>query len=408
MRSKEVKWGKMRVCFVGVEIVPSQRKAFVGGLVNNVIRLAKGLSENGYDVSIVTSDINHVLPSAFVTSWGTIYPIHIGGGYASFRGGAEFVFKSLYALQNYRKSFDILHVHSAYAVLGIIPQLIRIIKRVPTVFTLYSPLMPNFLKVHDKFYRHFSCGGYARIFLNKVGKVVAVSNNVKRSLIELGLREEEISVIPPAVDTAVFNPHIARDEKRKELGIDEETPMILYCGNFAKWKGVDILIRSMVKVVQLFPDTKLTLAWGEPYNWYNERKVMISEIIRKSGLKSHVIEVGICEDIEKLMAASDVFVAPFITTEGVADYPLSILEAMACGRPVVSTNLGGIPEIVVHGENGFLVEPGDSMELAEAICKLLGDRVRAEGMGKKGAEYVLKNHSIEVITAKLEALYKEL
>jgi len=398
----------MKICFVGMEIIPSENKAFVGGHVNNVVRLAKGLSQNGHVVSVVTSDTNFALPDTFVTHWGTIYPIHTGGRYASVRSGGEFVIKSLFKLHSHRKNFDILHVHSAYAVLGIIPGILHLVKKTPVVFTLYSPIMPNSLEGHDKFYRYLSNSSLASILLKKIGRIVAVSENVKKSLIALGLEEEKIPVIPPVVDTSVFNPKIAKSEKKKELGIGEETPTVLYCGNWAKWKGVSILIRSMVKIVELFPSAKLILAWGEPHDWYNERKITISKMIRDLGLKSNVIEVGICTDIEKLMAICDVFVAPFITTAGVADYPLSVLEAMACGRPIVSTDVGGIPEIVAEGENGFLVKPGNSLELAEAICNLLGDKVRAERMGEKGAEYVLKNHNLELITARLEALYREL
>jgi glycosyltransferase involved in cell wall biosynthesis len=220
--------------------------------------------------------------------------------------------------------------------------------------------------------------------------------------------QKEVSVIPPAVDTTIFNPNVLGDHKRRELGMDKDTPAILYCGNWSEWKGVEILIKSMVKVIKLFPEAKLILAWGEPYDWYNERKIIINNMIQKLGLSNNIIEVGICGDIEKLMAVSNVYVAPFITTERVADRPLSILEAMACGKPIVATNVGGIPEIVENGKNGFLVRPRAPLELAEAICMLLEDKILAERMGRKGAEYVFKNCNIEAITAKYDNLYSEI
>jgi len=404
----------MKICLIGIEIVPHQNKIFVGGLANNVIRLAKGLSHKGHHVDIITSDTNHVLSGSIITSGVTIYPVHTHGGYASVKSGTEFVFKTLYSLQTWQKDYDIIHVHSAHVVLGILPIIARLVKKVPTLFTLYSPLIqrqPS--KTYNKSfstrepYKIFSYSKFASIILKNVGNVVAVSNNIKRSLMLINLRKE-VSVIPPAVDTTIFNPNISGDEKRRKLGIGKETPVILYCGNWAEWKGVEILIQSMVKVIKLFPEAKLILAWGEPYNWYDNHKLIINEMIRKLGLSNNIIEVGICGSIEKLMAISNVYVAPFVTTERIADRPLSVLEAMACGKPVVATNVGGIPEIVVHGENGFLVKPGDPLELAEAICNLLEDNVLAKKMGRKGAEYVFKSHSIEVITEKYENLYSKI
>ncbi|MFC1488150.1 glycosyltransferase family 4 protein [Thermoproteota archaeon] len=395
----------MNICFMGMEIVPSQKKAFVGGHVNNIVRLAKGLSENGHLISVITSDTNGVLLYPYSTSWGKIYPVHVNGEYASLRGGSEFILKGLHKLSYQRKELDVLHVHSAYAILGIIPNIFNIMTKIPCVFTLYSPITSNSFDGHDKNYRYFSNNAVAKRFLGRIEKIIAISENVKNSLIMLGLDDEKITIIPPAVDTQIFNPLLLKNEKRNELRIDEDVPVILYCGNWAKWKGVDVLIKSMVQVIDSFPTAKLILAWGEPHNWYDERKEFINRQIKALGLKSNIIEVGICKHIEELIASCDLFVAPFLTTAGVADYPLSILEAMACGKPVISTNVGGVPEIIKDGENGFLVQPNDSNHLAMTICNVLANKTNAERIGKKGAEQILAKHNLKIVTTQLEAFY---
>jgi len=98
----------------------------------------------------------------------------------------------------------------------------------------------------------------------------------------------------------------------------------------------------------------------------------------------------------------DIFVLPSLY-EG---FGIAILEAMAAGKPVVATSVGGIPEFVVEGENGFLVPPGDSVVLAAAIRHLLAQPERAKAMGRNGQELVRKHYSIESVVRQHEQLYE--
>jgi len=400
----------MRICFVGVEIVPSKDGAFIGGLANNVVRLAKGLSEKGHDIHVITSDINNISHGKVLSlQWGKIYPIHIHSRYGSTKSSAKFLIKVIPRIlrEQREKKFDVIHFHSGYSIFGLVPTVSNVFLKVPTIFTLYSPIQAKPLKDRKGIYQRLSSNFFSRIFLFNAGKITAISENTKKSLRDVGFEEEDIIFIPPVIDTAFFNPLLPKQQKREELGIPMETKMILYCGNWAVWKGVDVLIDAMPELVKEYPDIKLVTAWGEAYDWYDERKVMISKKIKELDLDKNVIELGIVKDIEKLMAASDVFVAPFRNTDGVADQPVSILEAMACGKPVVATNVGGIPEIVKHRINGFLVKPGDAHELKNALLYMLENKDEAKKMADNAAKYVAENYSVEVVVEKMEKVYKE-
>lgn len=400
----------MKICFVGVEIVPSRDGAFIGGLVNNVVRLAKGLSENGHDIHVITSDINNILHGKVLSlQWGKICPIPIHSKYGSTKSSAKFLIMVIPRIlrEQREKKFDVIHFHSGYSTFGLVPTLSNLFLKVPTIFTLYSPIQSKPLKDRKGIYQRLSTKFFSRFFLSKAGKITAISENTKKSLKDIGFEEEDIVFTPPAIDASFFDPSLPKQQKREELGIPMKAPMVLYCGNWAVWKGVDILIDAMPELIKEYPDIKLVIAWGEAYDWYDERKVMISKKIKELGLDKNAIELGIVKDIEKLMAASDVFVAPFRNTDGVADQPVSILEAMACGKLVIATNVGGIPEIVKHKVNGLLIEPNNVHVLKNTLLYILEHENEARKMGENAAKYVAKNYSVDVVVEKMEMVYVE-
>jgi glycosyltransferase involved in cell wall biosynthesis len=401
----------MRICFVGIEIVPSKDGAFIGGLVNNVVRLAKGLSKNGHDIYIITSDVNNVLHNKILSfSWGKIYPIYIRSKYNSPGIGVEFLIKSIPKIikEQRENKFDIFHFHSGYSAFGLVPTLSNVFLKVPTIFTLYSPIQSKPLKDRKGIYQRLSSKFFTRLFLSNAGKITAVSRNTKKSLKNIGFEEENIVFIPPVIDAGIFNPSLSKQQKRDELGISKEAPVLLYCSNWAVWKGVDILIDAMPELIEKYPDMKLIIAWGEAYDWYDERKAMVSKKIKDLNLDKNIIEMGIVNDIQLLMAACDILVAPFRNTDGVADQPLTILEAMACGKPVVTTNVGGIPEIITHKINGLLVEPDNVQELKDAILHILENKNEAINIGDNAAKYVAENYSVDVVVQKYEKVYGDL
>lgn len=396
----------MKVCLVGLEIIPQIKLSFYGGLANNVINIAKGLkSKNKYELKIVSSDSKRVLSNPLATPWADIYPIETRAQFTSSLFGFEFLIKTLASLLLDRSfsDCDIVHVHSAYPVLGLISRS-ALLLRAKSVFTLYSPLS-SFVGGRGRVLSNIPQRSLSKMFLSRIHKIVAVSKNVERSLRAAGFDQERISVIPPAVDTQLFNPRVSGKHMRKELSLDDD-PVILYCGNWTPWKGVDLLVDSMKKVTQEFPSAKLLVAFGEPIGWHLDNRLLIEKKIRDLGLESNVIEIGFANEIWKLMAACNVFVAPFQDTREVADIPLAILEAMASGKAVVATRVGGIPEIIRHSENGFLVKPNDSVEMANALCSLLRDRQMNEDLGNNASKYAIQNHSLEIVAEKMELVYE--
>lgn len=396
----------MKICFVGMDLLPLENETFVGGTSNNVARIAKALSERGHDIYVITVDTNSIIPQKKFLSlpYANFNILPINTKHASIKSGIESITKMAFELKklNTVKKFDIIHAHFGYSPVNLLTIFSKRLLKVPSIFTLYSPVQLKPLKDRKGIYQRFSSPLFSRIFLSS-GIKTAISRNIINSLVNIGFKPDEIIHLPPVVNSC--NIQEMRSERDK-LGIANDAPLIMYLGNWAVWKGIDVLIESMVKLAHEFPNIKLITAWGYPYKRYTLRRREILNKIEKLGLKDNIIEFYVVKDIRKLIAISDILVAPFLNTDGVADYPLAILDAMACGKPVVATNVGGIPEIVKSKETGLLVKPNDVPALTNAVSYIINNRIITNKMGEKGRVYAIENFNVERVVKKVEGLYE--
>jgi glycosyltransferase involved in cell wall biosynthesis len=382
------------------------KNIFIGGTVNNVIRLSKGLTKHGHVVHILTTNITSNFSSNLRMHWGTIHRVRVHGPYASPGYAVEVAIKLLYKTFKIhcREKFDVINIHTGYSMLGILGYLISQLVRIPIVVTLYSAA--EGAGSFGKLYKRIS-GPIERFFLSKIVKIIAISEGVEKAIRHKGLVGENIICIPPAVDLEQFNPYVSKQKAREKLGIDKESSLILYIGSWNPGKGVNTLLEGFKKVSTEFSDVKLVLAWGGVEQDYRE-KTKIRNMISQLGLESKVIELGAIREVGELMAASDIIVVPYLNTNGIADRPLTIIEAMACGRPVIATNVGGIREIIKNNVNGVLVNPGQPLEIEKALCFLLKDKKKSEMIGINAACNVSQSYSIDRVVTMLEKVYEEL
>ena len=138
----------------------------------------------------------------------------------------------------------------------------------------------------------------------------------------------------------------------------------------------------------------------------DERAELLSRLVERWNLDSHLRWVGITEDMPKLMAAADVMVAPFLHTIGPSDYFIAALEAMAAGIPVVVSAVGGMPE-VVDDSRGRLVNPKEPQDIAQALAELLREDGKRQSLGKCAQRYVKDNFSPEIVAARMQSVYAE-
>ncbi len=230
----------------------------------------------------------------------------------------------------------------------------------------------------------------------KASAFIAVSNFIRNKLVEQGYPQEKIIQHYIGVDTAKFCPSSQKADRR----------YILCVGRHTEKKGINTLLRAFARIAVKHPDVVL-LQVGR-----GELTAELEKLTKQLGIDSRVHFLGAQphETVLQLMQQAEIFALPSqIAKSGECEgLPIVILEASACGVPVVSTYHSGIPEAVIDSETGLLVSEKDDRSLAEKLDILLSDRTLGKKMGQQGRELINQKFDIGKQTAKLEEIYDSL
>jgi glycosyltransferase involved in cell wall biosynthesis len=213
--------------------------------------------------------------------------------------------------------------------------------------------------------------------------------------------------MPTAVDIEKYRPRQHNGELRDRLGLSDQNLIILFVGSLIKSKGLDVLIEAIGKIYRQIPAIKLILTLELKHAGFDERTQSLQRRIDELGIRNLVIELGMIDFMPELVAEADVVVSPYRDTQGPSDYPLAMMEGMACARCVLGTTVGGIPELVSDGVNGRLVAPADHDSLAAALIDLLEDTDLRRQLGTKAREYILASHSPKKVAKDHLRMYED-
>jgi glycosyltransferase involved in cell wall biosynthesis len=395
----------MNVCFIGTDIGPSMNGTFVRGHVNNVVRLSKTLTQMGHNVHIITNkpDFSNSesykkwMKFAKVNYFPTMFP-------SLKENGPEFLIKALNRILSDRNKspFDIVNVHSGFPALATLSALSKKFTKLTTIHTLYSPFD---YALDNSILDRLVLSRITRSSFSSLDKVVAVSENVRRSLILHHVDEDKITVIPPAISEDFLQPHLNSQNTRSQLGIDEAAPVVTYIGGFEGSKGLAILVQIVVAVVSKIPEVVFVIALNRPAG--DPRLKMLEMDLQKRGFSENVRVVGITDKIVDILRIGDVFVAPYLHTMGVADYPLAIFEAMALGKVVIAFDVGGISEML-NEERGIAIRPGDTVSFVENVVKTVKNLSEMDSIGRAASQFVVQNFSPEIVANKTIGLFTDL
>lgn len=209
---------------------------------------------------------------------------------------------------------------------------------------------------------------------------------------------DSVRCIHNGVDTTRFAPRRPSSEHRGALGLSDHDRVVVSVGRFVSYKGYEDLLHAAALLHRRDAGVHWVLVGdGELRN----------DLVRQSrelGISQHVHFVGWLEDVRETLALADVFVLP---SRG-EHFGRVLIEAMAMGKAVVATDAGGVPEIVSHGETGWLVEPGQPARLVEAVGRLLADGAQAVQFGESGRRVVEDRFSLHSHVHQVQSLYQEL
>lgn len=232
-----------------------------------------------------------------------------------------------------------------------------------------------------------------RYGIDKSDMTTAVSESLRQDTLSLIEPQKEILTIYNFIDEEKYRP-VDPGSLKTDLGIRADEKVIIHISNFRSVKRISDIIDSF-KLIRKEIDSKLLLVGTGP------EKIEMMEKAKKEGLERDIIFTGKRDDLPELLAISDVM---FLLSEKEA-FGLVLLEGFACGVPAIATNIGGIPEVIEDGKNGFLVDLGDVQSAAEKAMKLLEDPILHEDFRENALRTVDDKFNSTSIVLQYEDLY---
>ena len=367
-----------------------------GGSAENTFLTITGLDKDNYDVTLMSGPVKdpkqdrtkqieaHDIKYIFIPELARD---------VNFIKDLKTLFKIYVFLRE--EKFDIVHTHTSKA--GLLGRLAAKLAGVPiVVHTPHGHVFFGYFKpVKTKIF----------IFLEKLAshitdKIVALTDREKDDYRLFKItREEKSVVINSGVDLNRFKELSFGEKKsfKKKLGLPEDFLIAGTVGRLVPVKGQQFLIEAVKNIIHKYPSTLFIFA-GDGHLRQNLNRKAI-----EMGIKDNVIFLGWRDDVDRIISIYDIFVLPSLN-EGMGRV---LVEAMAMGKPIVASRVGGIPDLIVHGKNGFLVPPRNPEQLAKYIQILIEDKEKRESMGQAGKKISL-NFSKEAMIEKITSLYDEL
>ena len=368
---------------IGIVCYPS-----VGGSGVVATELGKMLAERGHDIHFISSSIpfrlNKVYPNIYYHEV-TVNP------YSVFQYPPyDLALASKIAEVAKREELDIIHAHyavphalCAFLAKQMVGDHLKIVTTLHgTDITVlgYDPSLSDLIKFG----------------IEQSDVVTAVSNALAVQTYELLDVQKPIQTVYNFVDARIYSRR-RNDELRRQYGIAPHEKVVIHVSNFRKVKRVCDVVRTFALVVKQVP-AKLLLVGDGP------EMTVVCRLVKELNLCDHVRFLGKQENLAELYSISDV---KLLLSEK-ESFGLVLLEAMACRVPCVGTAIGGIPEVIEDGKNGFLCALGDINDAARQTLRLLTDETLRETMGKNACETVYEKFYSERIVAQYEHIYFQL
>lgn len=350
-----------------------------------VFEEVKALAEEGFEIHVVTQHnpgipYEEVMDQIHIHRFRWLEPktfralVHFKGLMDTFRMMTYVISLFFSLIQIIRKyKIQIIHAHSVIPT-GFIASVVSKIMGKPLFITAHGMDINNF--ENRPIFNYFISRS-----LNSSSKSIAVSEDLAKKMRAMINDQNKIVVLRNAVDTDRFNPTINRD-LRQNFDIKDEEILILFVGYLDEFKGIFELIDAFSTITRENSNVKLMMVGAGP------KKEDLLKILTKMGIENKVIFTGMIEHekIHRYYQAADIFILPSYTEGG--GPPLVIMEAMACGLPIIGTNVGGIPEGIENGVNGYILPPKN----VDKLTKKLDILIKNDDLRKK-----FGNNSLEKI-----------
>ncbi|MEI4800809.1 N-acetyl-alpha-D-glucosaminyl L-malate synthase BshA [Bacillus sp. FJAT-51639] len=368
---------------IGITCYPS-----VGGSGVVGTELGKLLAERGHEIHFITSGLpfrlNKVYPNIYfhevtVNQYSVFqYPPY------------DLALASKMAEVAQREKLDIVHVHYAipHAICAYLAKQM-IGENVKIVTTLHGTDIT--ILGSDP-----SLNNLIRFGIEQSDVVTAVSHSLIEETYDLIRTQKEIQTVYNFIDERVY---FQRDmsQLRKEYGIQEDEKVLIHISNFRKVKRVHDVVKSFALIVKQVKAKLLLVGDGPEF-------CTIVQLVKHLGIEDRVLFLGKQDNVAELLAMSELM----LLLSEKESFGLVLLEAMACGVPCIGTRTGGIPEVIQHGETGYICEVGDVEGASQQAIQLLQDDALHAKMAKRSMQVAYEQFGSEKIVSQYEAIYYDI
>ncbi len=371
----------------------------VGGPALHVTHLAQGLAERGYETTLVAGDVGRGEESmAFVAERAGVEVVRLPGLSRELSPLRDALAAVRLARIIRRVRPDVVHTHTAKAgAVGRAAALLAGLRRRPVVVhTFHGHVLRGYFgRVGTLIFR-----GIETALARTTDRLIAVSPEVRDELVHLGVAPaSKFSIVRLGLELerrVDFSGDVA--EVRRRHGIRPEKFVVGWFGRMTAVKQTDDLLTTLTGLRERSIDALLLLV-GD-----GDDRARLEQRAHDLGVARSCLFLGYQQDVAPWFAVCDAVLLTSVS-EGT---PATIIEALAAGRPVVATKVGGVSDVVDEGETGFLVRAGDTHALAERLEILARDPSRREAMGSLGRTRVLERYAVERLVDDVDALYREL
>lgn len=372
-----------------------------GGPVNVAFHLSKALSKKGHALVVYTTNAKDTKSKLKANLNSSINEIIVRRfrilSFPLFKNYKPFITPQLLGFaRNEVKNFDIIHLHEYRTFQNVILHHYAKKYGVPYVLQAHGSL-PRIIakgklkKVYDFLF------GYR--LLRDAFKVFALNEVEFKQYVRMGVPKENIEVMPNGINLSEFDNFPSKGSFKKKFKIGDDEKILLFLGRIHKIKGLNILVQAFAEIAKEFSKTKLVIVG--PDDGYLST---VETLVKQLGIDAdNVLITGSLFDKEKIEAYIDSFV--YVLPSLYEAFPMTILEAYACSKPVIASNLASLSKIITEGKTGLLFENGNEKELYRCLAFALKNSLKMEKMGLVCREFVEESFSLESIVNNFEDIY---
>ena len=383
----------------------------VGGMETQAKNLCSVLKKKGVRQIIVTRRSSPDLAKSELVDGIAVYRAGPTGRSSRYRW--LFMLTSMPLLIRKRREYDIIFV-SGFRVLGISAVIVAKLLGKRTVFKadcagelsgafFAGGLEGMKLKRGNRLVKTFIW--LRNRILLKADCFVTMYSEMTEELQEYGVDKNKITLIPNTVDVTRYNVSSAemRRQLRQKLKLPQQHRIAIYTGRIVSYKGVPLLLKVWKELLRERTDITLVICGAGGVDIYACEEE-VRDFVRENDMGGNVVFAGSVSNVDEYLKASDIYVLP---TENDA-FPLCILEAMACGLPIVTTTVGALKDIIKHTRNGLVMAPANQKQLYDELKKLLENSELCEKLGHQARQDVLENYTLDIVAEKYIDLYSKI